>query len=236
MAKNIHQGHRARMREVMRNVGLENMQEHQVLEYLLSFVVAQRDTNPTAHKLIERFGSFGEVLEASRNDLMQVDGVGDVVATFLSTFRDFYHYYNSHRKKLVYCINTTPDAVFFMRKILAGKSVEEFYVAALDGKGYVVAHKRMGTGSLTKVNVNIRDIIKFALDNNVNKIMIGHNHPDGDCTPSAEDLQFTDALKDALRYADIEMLEHIIVGKDKSYSYRSGRTMRVGHEYEDIND
>lgn len=227
MANNVHTGHRQRLRETMQVVGMENMQEHQVLEYLLSFVVAQRDTNPTAHNLINHFGSFGAVLEASVEELESVQGVGKVTATFLHTFLKFYDYYLQHKPKKIDCINNSMMASMFASSVLKSKLTEQFYCALLDPQGYVITYKKMAEGSKSKLNVFIRDITKFALSHNATQVLVCHNHPDADSSPSAEDEEFTENLKLALIPNGIKMMDHVIVGKDDYYSFH------VGYKYTD---
>ena len=222
MDKNVHKGHRARLRQNMSKLDFEQLQQHQVLEYLLSFVVARKDTNPIAHNLINHFGSFSAVLEAPANELMSVKGVGEVTAVFLHEFLNFYNYYVNNRSKRITVITNPMTALFYAKQLLSNQLVELFYVVLLDSQGAVLNTRKMGKGTKSSINVQIRDITKYALEHNAAQIFICHNHPDTDSTPSAEDLVFTEELTKALEPIGIKMSEHIIVGVDDCYSFKSG--------------
>ena len=222
MKNNVHSGHRTRLRETMLKNDMNNMQPHQVLEYLLSFVVAQRDTNPTAHNLINKFGSIDGVFEAPIEELEQVEGVGKVTATFLHSFLSFYDYYSNHKVKKITSITNTITAVIFANSILKNKLKEELYAILLDAQGFVLDYRKMSDGTKSSVSVKIRDITKYALSHNATQVIVCHNHPDTDSTPSAEDELFTENLRNALTPNGISMNEHVIVGNSDSYSFNSG--------------
>ena len=221
MAKGLHSGHRARLRQNMLNNGMDNMQQHQVLEYLLSFVIARKDTNPIAHNLIDTFGDICGVLEAPVEELKQIDGVGEVAATFLHSFLQFSNYYNKARgKRITYVINSA-STVILAKSLFAGKQKEEMYAVLIDDFNKVLGTKKLADGTKSYVNVCIRDITRYALMYNAKKVLICHNHPDSNSTPSAEDVAFTEQLKIALKPNQLEVKDHIIVGLDGCYSFNA---------------
>ena len=222
MTKGVHSGHRARLRQNMLAMGVDKMQPHQVLEYLLSFVIARKDTNPIAHNLINKFGSFDAVLEAPINELMQVDGVGEVAATFLHTFLDFYDHYSNNKVKKITAITNSMTATIFALGLLKNKTHEQLYAILLDAEGYVIDYKKLADGTKTSLNIHVREITKYALSHNATQVVVCHNHPDTDSTPSAEDNVFTDNLRTALTPNGITLNEHIVVGDVDCYSYNSG--------------
>ncbi len=141
----LHKGHRERLRERFRREGLDNFEDHQVLELLLFQAIPQHDTNPVAHSLIQRFGSLSAVLEADPKDLAAVEGVGAKAAAFLSlipqvTRRYFLDRIRHTRKPL----NTSEAAAEYLVPLMSGRSEEVFYVICLDSQLkvlYPVAHK-----------------------------------------------------------------------------------------------
>ncbi len=222
MTKGLHSGHRARLRQNMLENGMENMQQHQVLEYLLSFVIARKDTNPIAHRLIDTFGDICGVFEAPVEELKRIDGVGEVAATFLHSFLHFSNYYHKARgKRITYIINSA-STVILAKSLFAGKQEEEMYAVLIDDFGKVLGTKKLANGTKSYVNVCIRDITRYALLYNAKKVLICHNHPDSTCTPSAEDKTFTESLKEALKPNQLEVSDHIIVGIDGCYSFNAG--------------
>ncbi len=125
VTKDIHSGHRSRLKEITAKTGLENMPEHQVLEFLLTFVIPRKDTNPIAHNLIKSFGSLSGVLEASSNDLVKVDGIGKKTADFLSCLPEIFSCYRISKGKEKPRITTTYEAFLYIKPFLQYKSVEE---------------------------------------------------------------------------------------------------------------
>lgn len=217
--KNIHSGHRARLREVVEKRGLDGMPEHQVLEYMLSFVVPQKDTNVIAHNLIKEFGSLGVVLETNQKSLAKVNGVGEVVSHFLANFRNMFAYYQNIKAKSITTINNSKTAINYLKLFLHNKLVEELCVVGLNNKNQVIFSEKVGNGTVNKNDVSIRDITELVVRHHVSDIIIGHNHPKGKAVPSPEDDAFTRALACAMVTMNVSVLDHIIIGETDHYSY-----------------
>lgn len=218
-SKNIHSGHRARLREVVEKRGLDGMPEHQVLEYMLSFVVPQKDTNVIAHNLIKEFGSLGVVLETNQKSLAKVNGVGEVVSHFLANFRNMFAYYQNIKAKSITTINNSKMAINYLKLFLHNKLVEELCVVGLNNKNQVIFSEKVGNGTVNKNDVSIRDITELVVRHHVSDIIIGHNHPKGKAVPSPEDDAFTRALACAMVTMNVSVLDHIIIGETDHYSY-----------------
>lgn len=218
-SKNIHSGHRARLREVVEKRGLDGMPEHQVLEYMLSFVVPQKDTNVIAHNLIKEFGSLGVVLETNQKSLAKVNGVGEVVSHFLANFRNMFTYYQNIKAKSITTINNSKMAINYLKLFLHNKLVEELCVVGLNNKNQVIFSEKVGNGTVNKNDVSIRDITELVVRHHVSDIIIGHNHPKGKAVPSPEDDAFTRALTCAMVTMNVSVLDHIIIGETDHYSY-----------------
>lgn len=216
---NPHAGHRKRLREQVLSSGVDSLHDHQALEYLLSFVLPQKDTNIIAHNLIERFGSYSRVFEADINSLKQVKGVGEVVAHFIYHFRDFYYYYQKKRENYTTTVNNSESAIQYILPMLSNKHVEEVYIVCIDPRNKVVGSHCFARGNEIEAIVNVRAISKFLTDNKTYNFFIAHNHPEGDSRPSAEDDKLTKALMVTSRINGIKMCDHIIIGKDGVYSY-----------------
>ena len=118
--------------------GLDNFHDYQVLEYALSFVIPYKDVNPLAHELINKFGSLGGVLEADEEDLMSVEGIGEVTAHFLTSILKIYHFYEKEKAKQITVLSSPQLTVNFVKSFLKGKLLEELYVVCLTPKSKVV--------------------------------------------------------------------------------------------------
>lgn len=217
--KNIHSGHRDRLRKLAHNVGLNKMQEHQALELLLTYVIPQRDVNPLAHALINKFGSFSGVLDASKEDLMTVKGVGEKTAYFLSGLKDFFFLYKENKLDAKQTIKNTKDAVDFISHVLTDKLHEEMYVICIDGLNNVKKCELINKGNSNSVSINIRKITEIVLSSNTHNIILCHNHPNGSSKPSLADDKLTKTLLTSLTLNNIHFLDHIIIGSDDFYSY-----------------
>jgi DNA repair protein RadC len=222
MAEHNHTGHRQRIRHRVRTEGLDNFHDYQVLEYALSFVIPYKDVNPLAHELINKFGSLGGVLEANEEDLMVVDGMGEVSSQFLTSILKIYAYYEKEKSKQITILNNPQVSVEFVRSFLKGKLLEELYAVCLTAKSKVVKVERIAKGSSAEANINIRNITDMVSRNKVSNIIIAHNHPSGIAEPSLEDDKFTKALVTTLAINDCHLIDHIIIGEGEEYfSYRS---------------
>ncbi len=219
---NTHEGHRQRLRDRVKNEGLENFADHEVLEYALSFVIPYKDVNPLAHALIDYFGSLTNVLEASPEDLQQVEGMGEVSATFISSLLKIHNKYEMEKVKDKTIIISPDDTFNYMYKLLGGKLVEEVYIVTLTPKSKVIRFDRVSQGSQAEASVTIRLITDIISKNKANNVLIGHNHPKGNIQPSAEDNRFTKALVTSLMLNGCNLMDHIIIGDNNKefYSYR----------------
>lgn len=216
---NLHSGHRDRLRKQVQTSGLKSLHEHQVLEYLLTFAIPLRDTNEIAHELINKFGSFAGVLDADVNSLKRVKGVGEVVANFLSEYKNFYFYYQKHRAKTVSVVKDYNSAKRLVLPYLSNIPTEEVYVVGIDGNNKVNFTRKVSAGSENQALLNIRDVTDLLLTHGVVNFVVAHNHPSGPATPSAEDNKFTKALVFGMYLNNISLLDHIIVGVNDTYSY-----------------
>lgn len=217
--ENIHKGHRTRLRQVAQMNGINKMQEHQALELLLTYVIPQKDVNPLAHLLINKFGSFSEVLDAKKHELLTVKGVGENTACFLSSFKDFFFLYKENKQEQKTAIKNTKEAVAFVSATLNDKLQEELYVLCIDGLNLVKRFEQVSKGTSNATNVNIRKITEVVISSNTHNVIVCHNHPNGLATPSLADDKLTRALFMGLALNSITLLDHIIIGTNDFYSY-----------------
>ena len=218
--KNLHDGHRQRLLNQIHNFGLDNMTEVQVLEFVLTFFIPRKDTNDIAHLLLDEFGSIKKVLDASPNDLMKVDGIGERTAKLLTLLPDVFFYYRESgykNKKIV--LKNLNDTVEFLRSIFDGKSQEEFYILFLNAKQEILKFEKISAGSQNEVAISCQDIVNKASKYKPNYIILAHNHPDGNSIPSANDIKTTNKIIKMLYYHQLLILDHIIIGKDDHYSF-----------------
>ena len=213
-----HAGHRKRLRERFRQNGLEGFAPHEVLELLLLYARARGNVNPTAHALLDTFGSLKGVFEATPQQLMAVYGVGEEAATLISLMVPLFRRYNLCLAEERTSISSTAEAREYCQALLAGQRTERFYVICLGANRAVLGRRLIAEGSLGEVAAYPRLIVETALNLNAHGVIVCHNHPDGLAEPSEDDLTATRYLYRILNDLDIQLLDHVIVAGTETYS------------------
>lgn len=222
MADHPHHGHRERLRERAKKEGLDNFQDYQILELLLSYQIPYKDVNPLAHALIDKFGNLANVLEAGETSLAKVKGVGKVTASFLTTLPHIFNRYERERVQKTAILFKPKETYEYIRKLFAGKTVEELYLISLSPKNYVIGVDKISSGTTNESSIAMRTITEIVSKSKAYNFIIAHNHPKGDSTPSKYDNDFTKALVVMLEINSMHLTDHMIIGEDilDYYSYR----------------
>lgn len=218
-SENIHANHRNRVKDKFYENGLSYFADHEILELLLFFSIPQADTNPTAHRLIKKFGSLKNVFDASIDNLLTIDGVGKNTALLIKLVPAIMHKYNLNSLKGIRELSNQILAKEFVSQIFKGVSNEEFYVICLNAKSEVIDMKDMSKGTANKVDVEIRKVTDYIIKHNCDRIIIAHNHPYGDPTPSNDDINMTHRIFNSCVLNDIDILDHIIYSPTGTYSF-----------------
>lgn len=212
--KPVHQGHRQRLKDRFLKESLDHFEEHQVLELLLFYGIPQRDTNPIAHALLDRFGSLSRVLEASPEELEKIDYVGPNVSTLLKLVTEVARYYQVNCAMREEILLTVDDCGKYLLPYFFGRQNETVFLLCLDAKCKVRCCELVGEGSVNSAGVPIRKIVEMALKSNASSVILAHNHPSGLALPSGEDIQTTRRVAAALDAVEIHLTDHIIVADD----------------------
>lgn len=215
---NIHMGHRERLKERFLLEGLDNFNEINVLELLLFYCVQRKDTNPLAHRLLDHFGSLSDVLNASADELMKVDGVTQHIAVFLSLQSYLNRYYLVQQNTKITALLTTEDCCRYLTPFFKGRKKETVFLLCLDAKCKVLGCKLICEGGVNSADLSIRKIVETAINANASSVILAHNHPSGVAIPSADDVQTTVRIAHALQLMDIILADHIVVADDDAVS------------------
>ncbi len=208
----IHDGHRQRLKKRFLQEGLDHFEQVQVLELLLFYCIPRQDTNPIAHRLIDRFGSLAKVLQAPAAELKKVPGIGENTAVFLSLITATERYYLMSQKKEENTILTSLEQCGqYLLPFFHRRKNETVFLLCLDAKCKVLCCKEIGEGSVNSAAVPIRRVVEMALAANATSVVLAHNHPSGLALPSGEDVQTTRRLSLALHAVEIELTDHVIV-------------------------
>ena len=220
MTKEVHphSKHRERMRERFLKNGFEGYAPHEVLEMLLYNALPRRDTNELAHRLVNRFGSVSEVLNAEVEELTSEKGVTLNVAVYLKEIAELVRLYRKESSEKKKKIITYTDMEKYVLPLMEESKREELLLVCLDG-GKNIVGKKMWQGSVNRILTPVRELVRVAMSKEATSVIISHSHPGGFAIPSNEDDRYTQKLYAALMAVDIVLLEHLIVGKGERYSY-----------------
>jgi DNA repair protein RadC len=215
-----HLGHRDRLRRKLLDAGPEALADYELLELLLFFAVLRRDTKPIAKALVDRFGSFGRVLAASPEELRAVDNVGDSVVAVIKAAQAAALRLLKEEVKEQPVLNNMERLGNYLTAVLAREPVEQFRVLFLDTKNRLLADEAQARGTVNHTPVYPREVVKRALELGATALILVHNHPSGDPTPSRADVEMTAEVKAAAGALGIVLHDHLIVGNGRQLSFR----------------
>ena len=229
----VHEGHRARKKEQFRAHGLDAFADHEVLELLLYYAVPRQDTNPIAHRLMEKFGSLEGVFSADRAALEEVEGIGENASTLLSLMLPLMRRIRASSGANETILSDAEQAGAYFLDLFFGQREEKLYEACLDAKGRLLTCRLVAEGDSESVSLNMRKIVENALKCGASSVLLAHNHPSGVALPSPADNAATLSAFDALRTVGVELADHIIVADDDFVSLRQNGLLpeRKGNGY-----
>ncbi len=218
---NPHQNHRARLRETFRKAGVEGMLDHNLLEFLLFYSIPRKDTNELAHNLINTFGSLNRVFDATYEQLVEVEGMGESSALLISMIPGICRRYVEGKTKGKINLSEPDAATEYIKNKFYGCKQEVFYMLCLDTAGNLINCIKIGEGNSGSVLVDKRAILESAFRTNADKVIFAHNHPGGVAAPSKDDLAMTSEFSSLLSGVGIRLADHIIVAEDETLSLAS---------------
>jgi DNA repair protein RadC len=213
--------HRRRLRERFLAGGAEAVADYELLELLLFRAIPRQDVKPLARRLIDTFGDFSSVLSAPGQRLRAVEGLGEAVVTELRIVEAAAHRLAQGRVLDKPVISGWTALVTYCRTAMAHRETEQFRVLFLDRKNVLIADEAQARGTVDHVPVYPREVVKRALELNASALILVHNHPSGDPTPSDADIAMTRTVEEAARALSITLHDHLIVGRSDEFSFRS---------------
>ncbi|MGR3273321.1 JAB domain-containing protein [Thalassococcus profundi] len=213
--------HRARLRERFLNGGPDALPDYELLELVLFRAIPRRDVKPLARALIETFGDFNRVLSAPAARLSEVPGVGPAVVTELKIVAAAAVRLSRSRVMQRQVVSSWEALLDYCHTAMAHREIEEFRVLYLDRKNVLIADEAQARGTVDHVPVYPREVVKRALELNASALILVHNHPSGDPTPSAADIDMTAQIDAAAQALGLTLHDHLIVGKSTELSFRS---------------
>lgn len=214
-------GHRNRLRQKVLTFGADTLQDYELLEFLLTFVIPRRDVKPLAKELIDFFGSFADVIEASPEELKRIKGIKDNAAALIAAVRGCAVRLAKNRISSDPVIKDWDSLIKYCKIDMAQKKTECLRIIFLDSRSRLIKDEVIQKGSVNQTPVYPREIAKRALELGASSIVMVHNHPAGDLRPSKNDITMTKAVINALTSLDIALIDHLIISKTGHVSFKA---------------
>ncbi len=213
--------HRARLRSRFMDGGAAAMPDYELLELVLFRSIPRKDVKPLARRLMDTFGDFNRVITAPVERLLQVKGIGEAVIIDLKVLEAAAHRMARARIIQRHLLSSWDALLDYCHTTMSHSEVEQFRVLFLDRKNVLIADEEQARGTVDHVPVYPREVAKRALEINASAVILVHNHPSGDPTPSESDIKMTASVGTALAALGITLHDHLIIGKSSELSFRS---------------
>jgi DNA repair protein RadC len=218
-------GHRERLRERFRDAGAEALSDYELLEMVLFRALPRRDVKPLAKSLVRMFGSFAEAIHAPETRLREVVGLGEAAITEIKLVAAAANRITRGPLQQRTLLSSWSSVIDYCRTAMAFADKEQFRILFLDKRNQLIADELQQVGTVDHTPVYPREVVKRALELSATAIILVHNHPSGDPTPSSADVQMTKAIVDIAAPLGISVHDHIIVGKGGHSSLRGLKLM-----------
>ncbi len=216
-----HAGHRTRLRTRFLETEGEGFADYEMLELLLALAIPRRDVKPLAKSLLRVFGSYGGVLSATQVELARVDGVGETTIAALKLVQASSLRLMKQQVMNKPVLNTWQRLLDYLAADMAHAGIEHFRLLFLDNRNHLIADEIQQSGSIAHTPVYPREVVKRALEVGATAVILVHNHPSGDPTPSRADIDMTKEIVKATATVGITVHDHLIVGKNATASFKA---------------
>jgi DNA repair protein RadC len=218
-------GHRARMRQRLLKSGPDALADHEMLEMILFIALPRRDTKPIARELLTRFRTFGGVVGAPEIELRGVEGVGEAGAAAIKLIQAGALRMMRQDLATQPVLSTWDRLTDYLMAAMGHERTEQFRVLFLDGRNRLLADEVQGTGTINHAPAYPREVVRRCLELHATAVVLAHNHPSGEPTPSREDVALTTQIAQAAATMGISVHDHIVIGRGKFLSFRAERLL-----------
>ena len=201
--------------------GAAAIPDYELLELVLFRAIPRRDVKPLARALMDEFGDFNRVISAASSRLRSISGVGDAVVTELKIIEAAAHRMARSKMMRTHVVSSWDALLDYCHTTMAHRETEQFRVLYLDRKNVIIADEEQGKGTVDHVPVYPREVAKRALELNASALILVHNHPSGDPTPSQNDIDMTQQIHNACNALGLTLHDHLIIGKSRELSFRA---------------
>ena len=232
--KCIHDGHRARLIDSAIKADLDKLSDVQIVEIFLTYIFPRGDVNPLSHRLLKRFGSLSQIVDASVQDLVQVEGINDRSAKKINLFGQMFFYYSlckMGKKKHIDCVG---DIVDIVEEGLRFRETEYIMLISISKAGYVTSRRFVSKDKNSSVWLSNVDFSSFLSSTKAAMVVVAHCHPHGFATPSERDDKTFKALQTFTQACGIELVDSYILGDDGVFSQKENRMLRNYYDVEKL--
>ena len=222
--KNLHKGHRQRLLKKYLENGFNSLEEHEILEILLFFAFSRCNTNELSHRLIKKFGSVKDVLCAHKDELTEIEGIGETTAVLLNFLGDIVDGIGM-RKEPTIRLENIDSVIRFCKEFFPITDKESCHFIMLDKRRYLLACMNMAGSEFSLVNIDMRAVLLKAFNVNASSLILVHNHPNAPSVASNNDVRYTRQIAETLTPLNIDLLDHIIIGNDGCLSMRRSKLL-----------
>lgn len=226
MSEKNNQGHRERIKEKFLKNGIDGFAEYEILELLLTYCIPRKDTKPIAKDLLNKFKTLDNVFKADFDKLSVIDGLGNNSIAFLKLIGDLpsiIYKDELKNKKLIdretLKISNKDILLNYLRNKIGYEEIEKFYVIYLSSSNEVIEFEENSVGTLDRSSVYPREIYKKIINLNAKSVILAHNHPSDNITPSKSDIELTNEIAKGLKNFGALLIEHIIITKNSYFSF-----------------
>ena len=232
--KNLHAGHRERLTDLVTRVGLDSVSEVQALEYFLTYIFPRGDVNPLAHALLDEYGTFTNIIDASPEDLVRIKGINKRAAQKIVNFGElFFHYTTSKmgRKTAVYC---KADIIDIVEDYLRFRTTENMILLAISAGNIVTHRRKIDSKNSGQVSLSMTELAAFLAIAKPASLVVAHCHPYGRATPSQNDDEAFAAVKQLCFTCGVNLIDSYIVGEDGVFSQADNKLVRTYYDIDQL--
>lgn len=218
--KNIHDGHRKRLHKTLYEKGYEALSPYEQVEALLTYIFPRGDVNPLAHLLLEHFGTFSAVIDGGFQDLCGVKGLSEASSIKIKNLLELMKCYSDSKARNKIKLATKPEIFQLLEVLYRFNEVEETYIISIS-KNYICnGIRKIAVGSDDRVGIELKKVYRFIDSYRSSAVIIVHNHPEGNCSPSSNDIKAFEELNNAIRNYGCVLIDSYVIADDGIYSIR----------------
>lgn len=219
-------GHRQRLRQRFAKCDIRTLPDYEILEILLYYAIPRKNTKTIAKALLERFGTLSAVISADPMDIITIPEIGHSTIIYIKLLYDLFSRLHLDTKPMsVNILNSWHAVINYCSLTMGFKQTENFRVLFLNKKNLLLADELFDHGTIDKIAIYPREIVKKSVFYNAAAVILVHNHPSGDPSPSEEDIAITKTIMSALMHVNVLLHDHLIIAKNKHFSFRASELL-----------